>query len=540
MLDDPITRKLESLQSSLRGSLNDLKNKLGKFDRQLDRLDEMSQGMTAYIDEDRVAKRRQFAQTALMAACAEHDRQFGYRRKVRRSAAGMVRAFASGMIGPVFLPSAEQLMIEASDYWLAPAQVALAAWAADNPETARRAVLEALRCDPGRSALFFALLLAWSGRREAAGAWIAEYATAHDGNALTGEFTAVLNVVAQGGLGAPARERLLSACRSWSGQPGQAAEREAEQVASWEKFVRKQRQPLTDTFHPLGANSEGWLAHLGNLEAAGAFSHTEQWLTARLGAPDESDGALPAAVDELLRDLIAAPDRPEGALLETIRRWQVIAGTGDPPSHGQPGEPAPADFRTLCTTITTGTYESKLAAQTVRFCLVFSAAPAAQAIARLSEQARRAYSSAKADHPAIKVEISGWRHPIKPGDDPEALRQEFLAWADQAKREELAELAEKRRRLGRNAARIEQAESFWEANKQEGQQTVYQAVRQVNRFFQRWQQGIAAAGRCIELLQAQDAGAWRNAQDSGPPFGPPRLAPDLPDWELCPPGPAER
>ncbi len=123
-----------------------------------------------------------------------------------------------------------------------------------------------------------ASLAAYFGRQDAAARWITEYARAQDCNALTGEFTAVLDVVARGALGGRARERLLDACRGWRDQIGQSGEWEAKQVASWTGFIRGQRRPLTDTFDPLGTVSRDWVAKLGRLEAATAFGHTEQWL----------------------------------------------------------------------------------------------------------------------------------------------------------------------------------------------------------------------------------------------------------------------
>jgi hypothetical protein len=168
----------------------------------------------------------------------------------------MLRVMATGMVRPAaFLQAAEQLMVDASDYWLSPVQVALAAWAGDSPVVAGRAVLEAVGRDPARSALFFGLVLARFGRQAAAADWIAEYARAQDCNALTEEFTSVLDAVVRGALGGQARERLLDACRTWQDQIRQSGERQAKQVASWTEFIRSQRQPLANKFQPLGTVS---------------------------------------------------------------------------------------------------------------------------------------------------------------------------------------------------------------------------------------------------------------------------------------------
>ena len=189
---------------------------------------------------------------------------------------------------------------------------------------------------------------------------------------------------------ARARERLLDACRGWRDQIGQSGEWEAKQVASWTEFIRGQRQPLTDTFPPLGTVSRDWVATLGRLEAATAFGHTEQWLKGRLGGTSEGEGAdILRAADDLLRELIAEPDQAEGALLEAARRWQAIIKSGGhppTPASGEPGEPVRTDFLTLSTAIATGAYQGELSEQAMRFCLVLSGTSVERAVTDLSQQ----------------------------------------------------------------------------------------------------------------------------------------------------------
>ena len=534
MSDDSLVRRLEASLTELGKKVSTLGTQLDKLDRvskrlvQADqRLDALDRQVTAFIDEDRAARSRQFAQTALVDARAEHDRQFGHRRKVRRGVAGALQAMTTGTVRQPFLPAAERLVVDASDYWLSSAYVALAAWADGSQESAEAGALEAVRCDPGRSALFFALVLARFGRHDAAAEWIAEYARTQDRHALTGEFTTILDVVARGALGSRARQLLLGICQGWRDQIGQSTDWEAQQVPVWREFIRRQRRPLPDTFHPLGTVGRDWAGHLGKLEAVTAFGRAERWLRNRLGGAAENDEVLRAAVDDLLRDLIAAPDQAEEALLGTVQQWQAIADPGShPPSadHDQPGEPARLDFLTLCTAIATGTYQGALAPQTTRFCLVFSREAAVRAVTDLSEQMQGSRPK------SIEVDVSGWRQAIEPSDDPEALVRKFSGWADQAMLTEQAQAANRRLLIGRSSAKIESA---WETRKHDGQETVYEATRQAIIFFQRWQLGIRAAGECARLLQAQATGAWGDEQDShpvsGPAAGPAR---DLPDWDL--------
>ena len=556
-MPDDLARRLESLQRSvemlptdLGRKLDKLDTQLGKVDRQLGgldksaqeaakaqkevqrRLEALGQQVTTYIDEDRAARRTQFALTALVDARADHDRQFGHHQMVRRSAIGMLRVMTTGTVRPAaLLRAAEQLMVDASGYWLSPALVALAAWVGNSPVSAERAVLEAVSRDPGRSALFFSLVLARFGRHDAAACWITEYAKAQDCNALTGEFTVVLDAVARGALGGRAREFLLDACRGWRDQIGQSGAWEAKQVASWTGFIRGQRQPLTDTFDPLGTVSRDWVAKLSRLEAATAFGHTEQWLKGRLSSTSEGEEILRDVADDLLHELIAAPDQAEGALLEAARRWHAIVERGGhppTPASGEPGEPVRTDFLTLSTTIATGAYQSELSEQAVRFCLVLSDISVERAVTDLSQQVKSTYPA------SIEVDIEGWHHAVEPGDDPDALVQKFLGWAYEAMIEDKAQPTRRRLSIGKHSARLEHIESIWEARKQGGPEKVYLATMQANLFFQKWQQGIAAVERCVDLLRAQSTRVWSDAQESGTVPGP---AMKLPDWDPRPPDP---
>jgi len=553
---DDLAHRLESLQRSLEMLPADLGKKLDKLDKQLVsvdrqlaglskaareaateqqklqlRLDTLDRQVTGYIEEDRAARRTQYALTALVDARADHDRRFGHHQAARRAAAGMLQAVTTGTVRPAaLLGAAEQLMIGAPDYWLSPALVALAAWAGDRPAVAARAVLEAVGRDPGRSALFFSLALARFGRQDAAAGWITEYARAQDRNALPGEFTAVLDAVARGALGGGARERLLDACRGWRDQAGPSGTGAAKQVASWTGFIGGQRRPLTDTFDALGAVSRDWMTMLGTLEAAAAFGHTERWLEGRLAVTGEGDEALRDVTDGLLRELIAAPDQAERALLETAGQWQAaVAAGGHTPTPSS--EPARTDFLTLSTAIAMGAHQNQISEQAARFCLMLSATSVERAVTELRQQVWSTYPA------SIEVDIEGWHHAMGPTDDPAALIQEFLGWADGEMATARMQASRRRLGIGRPSARLEQVESTWEECKQRGQEAVHQATFQAILYFRNWNQGLEAAGRCIDMLRSQAAGAWSDEREPDAVAGPRGAAMELPDWDPRPPGP---
>ena len=289
-----------------------------------------------------------------------------------------------------------------------------------------------------------------------------------------------------------------------------------------------------DRFDSLGMVSRDWRTKLGRLEDAAAFGHTEQWLKDQLGSTIDGDEGLQDVTDGLIRDLIAVPEQAERALLEAVRQWHDTVERGGqppPPASGEPGEPVRTDLLALSTAIATGAYRGGLSPHAARFCLVLSGASAGRALTDLSQQVRSTYPA------SIEVDIEGWHHAMEPGDDPEALVHEFLGWAHEAMTEEKAQSARGWLGRGRSSARLEHIENTWQERKHRGEEKVYLATRQAILFYQKWQQGLAAAERCISLLQAQPPAVWSDVPAPGPVSGPARLAIELPDWDPRPPDP---
>ena len=85
-----------------------------------------------FVEQDRLARDMQFAETALIDVRAQRDRHFGHYETVRRGTIGTLQAMDARIVTESsLLRVAEELMIQTPGYWLAPAQVALAAWITD-------------------------------------------------------------------------------------------------------------------------------------------------------------------------------------------------------------------------------------------------------------------------------------------------------------------------------------------------------------------------------------------------------------------------
>ncbi len=279
-----------------------------------------------FLVADRLAKSLQLAETKVIAVRQELETTFGNFAVVRSSAIGVLQAFDSGIVTDSSVRSvAEELMITTPSYWLAPVIVAIAAWSRDEKALAERAMAEAYRRNPDKTALFFVLVLRRFGRLTAANAWLDQYFLRQDPGRLQREFVVILEAVANGGFGPAAKQTVATHTDGW-----------LERFKEDPLFSKKQTDRWTEEFRLLSAsvnNSE--FAALAKVATnwddlqrslGGARSHRligdhfDKIFTGELTVPatiqQQIDGLLSALVSEF--DTEELPLRREEARLQSI------------------------------------------------------------------------------------------------------------------------------------------------------------------------------------------------------------------------------
>ena len=162
----------------------------------------LTQDFHAYAAKQERTNRIQLAEIRLVKLRQEIDHRFGHYAEIRRMARGILEANDLAVVRQDTLrAAAEELMLRAPGYWLAPALVALAAWISDEEEVANRACAEALHRDDERTSLFFALVCRRFGRKEASLHWLQRYFTGLDGGALDRKAAIVIDAYVSGLLG---------------------------------------------------------------------------------------------------------------------------------------------------------------------------------------------------------------------------------------------------------------------------------------------------------------------------------------------------
>jgi len=108
----------------------------------------LTQDFHAYAAKQERTNRIQLAEIRLVKLRQEIEHRFGHYAEIRRMARGILEANDLAVVRQDTLrAAAEELMLRAPGYWLAPALVALAAWISDEEEVANRACAEALHRD---------------------------------------------------------------------------------------------------------------------------------------------------------------------------------------------------------------------------------------------------------------------------------------------------------------------------------------------------------------------------------------------------------
>ncbi|MFC8230556.1 hypothetical protein [Streptomyces sp. NPDC057287] len=294
-------------------------------------LRELRDEFLAFVQASQQVAHVQRAETRIVAVQDRLDHEFGHHKKVRRTAVGLLQAFDVGLVSEETVRTVtEQLMIQTPRYWLAPALVALASWSADDPQLCERGIDEAYSRSPGRTSLFFALVLRRQGRADGSVRWLEHYLGSQDPDALGREFGVILEAVAQGAFGAAARDLLSRTLLHWQARAADGVERQEAhdaQTRRWRAEIDSLRPASAAAEFPLlSAVSPQW----GLLDGALVAARTQRQLLDKyrgiLGAVPLPSQRMEDAVDDILDQLVSEYDddelplRRELALMEAIVR----------------------------------------------------------------------------------------------------------------------------------------------------------------------------------------------------------------------------
>ncbi|WP_422733407.1 hypothetical protein ACN26Y_21590 [Micromonospora sp. WMMD558] len=271
------------------------------------------------------------AETAIGTLKNDIEHQFGHHKVVRRTAVGMLQSFDLGLVSEDTVRAVgEQLMVQTPRYWLAPVLVALAAWAGDDPELCVRAVEEAYRRSPDRTALLMTLVLRRQGRRSSAVRWLRHYLDAQDPAALNREFAVILEAIAQGAFGPAGLELVRDRLDAWRSTLLDDEAATLAQVNRWRQEMETHVRPggVENDFPRLAVASPQWPQLHRALACAEAHQSIIDRYTGLMKAEAPSSSRIEDAIDDILDRLVEEYDLEELPLRRELAAKEAIVAAG--------------------------------------------------------------------------------------------------------------------------------------------------------------------------------------------------------------------
>lgn len=281
---------------------------------------------TRFVQRQELAASLQRAETQVGVLENRLDIEFGWHKKVRATAASLLRAFDSGLVTQETVDHAtEMLMLENARYWLAPAARALAAWSGNDAALCDTAIANACEFAPQRTALFFALVLRRQNRQRASVRWLRHYVTYLDPRALSREFAVVLESVAEGAFGPGGRALIGETVAGWREVLDKDDAAQDAQVDRW-RFVIEEHRPAGagDAFARLRDLSPQWPALEEVLRSAEAHQPFVDHYGPLAAAEHAPSASIEDSVDDILDRLVRDYDPEELPMRRQLQEQEEI------------------------------------------------------------------------------------------------------------------------------------------------------------------------------------------------------------------------
>jgi hypothetical protein len=295
-----------------------------------ERLDDLYAEFKEFVATDARQKEIQLATSRITQVRQELEKRFGHHDEVRRHAPGILQAMDVGIVREETMRTkAEELMLNARGYWLAPGLVALVSWISDNREIAEDALAEAIKRDDSKASLFFSLVCRRVRRMEACAQWLLRYFQIQNPAAMDREVVVMLDALANGVFGGAALTTCSAVIDEWLTELEEQAGFPEEQRKRWAEALDVMAPKVAPNEYPtLRKYSSTW----PRLEAALAsarrnqviLSFFEQMFTGEIVVPP----SLESAVDSILESLVTKFDDEELPLRRDERMLQLIVDEG--------------------------------------------------------------------------------------------------------------------------------------------------------------------------------------------------------------------
>lgn len=234
--------------SNVTGHVNDIDNKVTSVTENVKTLEEEIKSFMLEIRENSVVGNAR--QTILMDQ-RELDKKFGHYDEIRRRINGILQSTDLNAIKKsTMLNISEQTLINAPNYWLAPALVALCAWILDNRPLAEKALKEAMNRDDEKTSLLFCLINLRANRTDSSIRWLTRYLDMQDPTKMDGKIVTVLDAITSGVFGNVAKDICINKVNEWMQELNIQPGYKDVQKDRWIKYLETNINPVNDDNFP--------------------------------------------------------------------------------------------------------------------------------------------------------------------------------------------------------------------------------------------------------------------------------------------------
>lgn len=309
--------------SNVTGHVNDIDSKVTSVTENVKTLEEEIKSFMLEIRENSVVGNAR--QTILMDQ-AELDKKFGHYDEIRRRINGILQSTDLNAIKKsTMLNISEQTLVNAPNYWLAPALVALCAWILNDKPLAEKALKEAMNRDDEKTSLLFCLINLRANRTTSSIRWLNRYLNMQNPTKMESKIIMVLDAITSGVFGPEAKEICIKKVEEWINELNIQPGHKDIQKERWIKYLESHINKIeNDNFPYLNHYCLDWKSLKEAISIS--TSHTVTLKKLKNIIEKESNGSIDSTVqiDNLLNILVFNYENEELELKKDIQKNKHI------------------------------------------------------------------------------------------------------------------------------------------------------------------------------------------------------------------------
>lgn len=439
-------RNIERNLGAIHQSVDVLKGDVRQIDQNVmavsNNLNKLTSDFNNYVQKAERQHNLSVAEIRLGNVRQELETKYGHYGEVRRTTIGILQADDLAIVRrETITTTTEKLMLSTPNYWLAPCLVALAAWIADKPQVAERALHEAIHRNDEKSSLLLALICRRAGRKSVCLKWTQRYLAGQDEENLDRKCVIILDAYASGLLGVDSEGVVARQMLIWLERLAEKPGFVEQQTQQWSQAIQSQCPQLDDGSYPyLQQYSATWPVLKEILEGAGLHAKIYAYFDG-IFSQETDAGPLKQQLDEIMTSLVTDFDDEELPLRREEKLNQFIVNFDGDLSRAQTkmqmeqsAFETHKDFTQLLTDAAMNPESAHASISTQKFAIALSKQWILNAYNDVTARNRM-----KIPH-EISVDVDTFHGTTVDGENEEQMLADFNSLVDREKQEVLSQI----------------------------------------------------------------------------------------------------